>query len=147
MLVLLLAGGGAGYFFWAAESTEVGDEQAVPGAVAEPEESGVNELLYAELEKPLIVNFPRGSSARLIQVSVTLLVKNQETVEALKKHQPMIRNNLLMTISTQGSEHLATRDGKQALRAEMLEEVSEIMEKMTGKNEVVDLFFTTFVMQ
>jgi len=59
----------------------------------------------------------------------------------------MIRNNLLMTISTQGSEHLATRDGKQALRAEMLEEVGEIMEKMTGKNEVVDLFFTTFVMQ
>jgi len=84
MLVLLLAGGGAGYFLRVAESTEVGDEQAVPGAVEEPEEPGVNELLYAELKKPLIVNFSRGFSARLIQVSVTLLVKNQETVEALK---------------------------------------------------------------
>nr|HIL75978.1 flagellar basal body protein FliL [Rhodospirillales bacterium] len=143
MLVLLVAGGGAGYFFIATESTESG----VQGTVAESKEPSVNELLYAELKTPLIVNFPKGSSARLIQVSVTLLVKNEETVAALKKHQPMIRNNFLLIISTQGSEYLATRDGKEVLRAEMLEEVGEIMEKMMGKNEVVDLFFTSFVMQ
>jgi flagellar FliL protein len=59
----------------------------------------------------------------------------------------MLRNNLLMTISGQGAKNLMTREGKEQLRAKMLDEIGKVMEKMTGKNEVSNLFFTTFVMQ
>jgi flagellar FliL protein len=59
----------------------------------------------------------------------------------------MIRNNLLMAISGQGAENLKTREGKEQLRTTMLDEIANVMEKMTGKNKVINLFFTTFVMQ
>ncbi len=147
VLVLLLGGGGAGYFFMAGDSTEVeGEQTEKPGEQADATESN-NEKLYTALEKPLLVNFPKGSRARLIQVSLTLLVEDEETIEALKKHQPMLRNNLLMIISAKGPDKLASKEGKEELRAEMLEEAGKIMTKMTGKNKVDNVFFTTFVMQ
>ena len=145
-VVLLLAGGGAGYFFMTGDSTIEGEQSEEIGEAVE-EEDGANEGVYYELEKALVVNFPKGSGASLIQVSITLLVQGQDTIDALKKHEPMLRNNLLMTISDQGAKNLMTREGKEQLRAKMLDEIGKVMEKMTGKNEVGNLFFTTFVMQ
>lgn len=140
-VVLLLAGGGAGYFFMA------GDPAPKEGEQTEEVEEEAGEEVYYELDEALVVNFPKGSGASLIQVSVSLLVKGQDTIEALKKHEPMMRNNLLMAISGQGAENLMTQEGKEQLRVTMLDEIGKVMEKMTGKNKVSNLFFTTFVMQ
>ena len=76
-----------------------------------------------------------------------MTVNGEETIEVVKKHEPMIRNNLLMAISAKGAALLKTREGKESLRAEMLNEVGKVMERMTKKNKVKDLFFTAFVMQ
>lgn len=144
-VILLLAGAGAGYFFMSGDSAPT-DEEDAEQVEEEVEEEATDEV-YFNMNKPLIVNFSKGSGARLIQVSVSLLVKGEETIEALKKHEPMIRNNLLMAISAKGADNLRTREGKEELRSVMLKEVGEIMEKMSGKNTVINLFFTTFVMQ
>ncbi len=147
LVVLLLAGGGAGYFFMGGDPAEGEEGEQTEQVEEEPEEEGANELLYYDMEKPFIINFPKGSGARLIQVSVSILAKGEESIEALKKHQPMIRNNLLMMISGKGAKNLATQEGKEGLRADMLKEVGKIMEQMTGKNKVDNIFFTSFVMQ
>jgi len=147
-VVLLLIGGGAGYYFMAAGDAEVDGEQAeVVEEDEENEEEGANEPLYYGLSQSLIVNFPKGSGASLIQVSVSVLVKGAESLEAIKKHEPMIRNNLLMAISAKGAANLKTREGKEELRSTMLDEVEKVMDRMTKKNKVEDLFFTAFVMQ
>jgi len=142
-IILLLAGAGAGYYFMAGDSAATEGEEVED----ETEEEAATDEVYFDMNKPLIVNFPKGSASRLIQVSVSLLVKGDETLEALKKHEPMIRNNLLMTISAKGAESLMTTEGKEELRSEMLKEVGKIMQKMSGKNQLTALFFTTFVMQ
>ncbi len=145
-LVLLLGGGGAGYYFMMGDSAETDGEQTEE-VEEEVEDESVLEEVYFEMTKPFVVNFPKGSGAKLIQVSVTLLVKGEETIEILKKHEPMLRNNLLMTISAKEPTNLKTKEGKEELQEEMLEEVGRVMEKMAGKNKVKNLFFTTFVMQ
>lgn len=146
-VLLLLVGGGAGYYFMMGDSEPKEGEEAEEVENQDEEEQTVNEIFYFDLEKPLIVNFPKGSAARLIQVSVSLSVEGEEAIETLKKHQPMIRNNLLMKISAKGAKELMGKEGKQELRDEMLKEVSGIMENMAGKNKVTNVFFTTFVMQ
>lgn len=140
-VILFLAGGGASFYFLSGDSVETETE------VVEEEDEPVREAVYYDFGKSLIVNFPKGSSASLIQISVTLLVEDDETIETLKKHEPMMRNNLLMAISAKGSANLMTREGKEALRSDMLTEIGHVMEKMTGKNKVQEIFFTTFVMQ
>lgn len=145
LIVLLLAGAGAGYYFFMGGGSEGADGEQTE-EVEEVEEELVDEVYY-DLKKPLIVNFPKGSEVSLIQVSISLLIKGEESVEAVKKHEPMMRNNLLMAISAQGAKNLSSVEGKEALRAEMLSEISKVMEKMTKENKVTNLFFTTFVMQ
>jgi len=149
-VVLLLVGGGAGYYFMMGSDSETEGEQteAVEEDVEEdPETEAANEKLYYDMSQSLIVNFPKGSGASLIQVSISVLVKGADTLEAIKKHEPMIRNNLLMAISAKGAENLKTKEGKEKLRTAMLDEVSKVMERMTKKNKVEDIFFTAFVMQ
>jgi flagellar FliL protein len=140
-VVLLVGGVGGGVFYYLHHSTN-----AEKTAQNEEEEEGA-EKLYYEMAKPLTVNFPKGSSIQMAQIALAFLVAGEETLEALKKHEPMIRNNLLMLISAQQAENLITREEKEKLRAAMLNEVTSILKKMAGKTQVKELFFTSFVMQ
>jgi flagellar FliL protein len=118
--VVLLAGGiGAGAFYYLQHTANAEKTAHNDG---EEEEA---EKLYYEMAKPLTVNFPRGSSIQMIQISLAFLVAGKEdAVEVVKKHEPMIRNNLLMLISAQKPENLNIREEKEKLRAAMLNEVS-----------------------
>lgn len=150
VLVLLLGAGAGGYFFFINKPSDT--EQQVTNDKQEKTEAdkaeGVTEPeAYYDLVDPLLVNFPPGSSAKLIKISVSVLLKGESDVEALKKHEPMIRNNLLMVISSLGADKAKTIEGKKELQATMLKEIGSVMEKMTKKNPVKDVFFTEFVMQ
>jgi len=146
-VVLLLAiAGGAGYYFMAGGESNEAAESSKEQKEAEADAVANNQVYYA-MDKSLIVNFPKGSTASLIQVSLSLLLDSVETVDAVKKHEPMIRNNLLMAISAMGADKLQTTEGKEALRAEMLAEISKVMERMSSKNKVENIYFTAFVMQ
>ncbi len=153
VVVLLLAGGGGASFFMGGEEPAAGGENAEAEAKAEEEAEDAEEgeqqkvLAYYELEQPLRVNFPKGGRASLIEIRLSFLTEDPEAEELLKKHNPMIVNNLLMAISAQGSEKLASREGKEELQKIILDEVNKVMEKMTGKERVKEVFFTRFVMQ
>jgi len=150
IVVLLLGGGAGGYFFFMNQPAEgeVAEESkpAKEEKKDEPEDPAMAEQYY-ELSDPLLVNFPPNSSAKIIKVAVTVLVKGEANVEALKKHEPMIRNNLLMSISSIGADKAKTLEGKQELQGAMLTEVGKVMERMTKKNPVQAVYFTEFVMQ
>ncbi|MCD2450703.1 flagellar basal body-associated FliL family protein [Methylicorpusculum oleiharenae] len=164
VILVLLTGGGAGAYFFlmgdsgaeteeSTENSEKKEETKEKKAEDDSDDEEVDsagvklESLYYDMSKPLIVDFPRGSSIRLIQVSVSLMVKGQETLDALKKHDPMIRNNLLMLISSQSGEDLASREGKEKLKEAMKLEVGNVLKKMSGSNRLKEVFFTAFVMQ
>lgn len=142
--VLLLIGAAAGGYFFL-DSGDTADESEAEKKASVPAEPAV--ILYYDFASPLIVNFPSGSKLRLMQVSISVMVDSQNAIEALKKHDPMIRSNLLMLISAQNSDDLVTREGKDSLREAIHKEVGQTLEKMTGHNSVKDVFFTSFVMQ
>lgn len=146
-VVLLVGGGGAAYFFlFKGDAKEAGEGH---GEEAEAEESGEHgEPVYFEMEKPpLIVNFGKSSSIRVVQIGLTVELKGEGAAEGMKKHEPMVRNNLLLAISAQGAESLKTREGKEQLRENMKHSLEEIFKKMSIKGHINELFFTNFVMQ
>jgi flagellar FliL protein len=159
-VVLLAGGGGAGYFFFMrghdaenvegdkeSEHKEEGKKEHDEGEKSEDEEHADAEKLYFDLGKPLVVDFSKAAAVRFVSISLSFLVEGAETVDALKKNEPMIRNNLLMLINAQGVESLKTREGKEKLRAAILTDVAGVLEKMAGKGRVTEVFFTAFVMQ
>lgn len=142
-IMLLAAGGGVTFFLIKGDSSSGGkdehtdeDEAAVPA-----------EKLYFDLGKPIVVDFPKGSAVQHGRITVSMLVEGAETIEVLKKNEPMMRNNLLMLIGAQDPASLNTREGKELLGKAMLDDVTAVLVKMAGKGQVNEIFFTSFVMQ
>jgi flagellar protein FliL len=148
VLLLIIVGGGVAFFLMGTDDAASTDtEEMVEKVKEEPAEEISKEIYYYEMEQPLRVNFPKGESASLIEVRIAFLVKDESTQDGLKKHQPMLVNNLLMAISAAGANGLQSKQGKDELRKKMLEETGKVMEKMTGRDRVREIFFTAFVMQ
>ncbi len=146
IVLLLIIAGGTAWLMMAGSDGDMSAKDSAAEQTAEESGEAAKNFYYYEVDQSLRVNFPKGSSASLIEIRVAFL-SGQDDEEALKKHEPMIVNNLLMTISALGADPLTTTDGKNELRRRMLEETGSIMEKMTGRNDIKEVFFTAFVMQ
>ncbi len=141
VILSLATGAGGMYFFMVKQNAHKIEE-----ACAEPPLPVIT-TFYHELEKPLIVNFPQGSSVRLVKVTLAFSSGDQETIAVLKKNEPMLLNNLLMLLSAQNTDDLKTHEGKVALRNAVFDDVTEMLEKMSPEAEIKEVYFTSFIMQ
>jgi flagellar FliL protein len=85
---------------------------------------------------------------RFLQISVEVMTRDQETVELLKLHDALIRNNLLMLFGNQTFATISTLEAKEALRSAALQCIGDSLMSEGGKSvNVEQLYFTSFVMQ
>lgn len=153
VLVLLLGGGGAALFFLglppfggddggddteATAEEDAGEEEEKPKA---PKEAHFYEF------EPFIVNFPAGGGARYLQVGFSTLAFDEDSIEAVQKHAPMIRNNLLLLLGRYKPEDLQSAQGKEALREAITQEIQKVLDLQTDGGKVEAVFFTQFIMQ
>ena len=140
-LSLLLVGGGTGgYLYWQSRTSAHAKEAAKPKPPAP--------LQFLALDPAFVVNFQGAQTVRFLQIEARLGSREIETIELMKANEPVIRNDLLMLFGGQDAAQLATRDGKEKLRAESLAQVRRIVKGAGGKPESVEaIFFTSFVMQ
>lgn len=103
--------------------------------------------MYVPLEPSFIVNLQGHGPTRYFQTSVEVLTRDPAVEAALKRHLPIIRNDLVMLFSSKDAKDLASMEGKERLRAEALAAVKKVLESETGTAEVEQVFFTSFVMQ
>ena len=122
-------------------------KEAGGGGEKDHESGSSKPAIYFAFDPPLIVNFDDTQSVRFLQLQIEVLTRDEKTVEAVKLHQPVMRNNLLMLMNGRDYKTLMTREGKEALRIECLKEVQRILKKETGSPGVEDLYFTSFVVQ
>jgi len=118
--------------------------------VAEPEDDNpedLAELSYWPLEPPFVLNFEGKSKARYMQVGLEVSVSNEKAFASVKKHMPVIRNEIVLLLSGQKYEEMVTPDGKEQLRAELIETINNILKQHKVKDGIDNIYFTSFVMQ
>ncbi len=142
-VILLAAGGGVTFFLMKGDSSK--GEKAKH--VEEDDAVAHAEMLYFDMTKPIVVDFPKGSMVKHGRITISILVEGAETIDVLKKNEPMIQNNLLMLIGAQDPAKLNTHEGKEMLGKAMLDDVTAVLVKMAGKGQVKEIFFTSFIMQ
>lgn len=119
----------------------------VPAHDEEQEEDKSAPAMYYAFDPPFIVNFDDDQAVRFLQLQMQAMARDQAVLDAVKLHEPLIRNNLLMLMNGRDYKSLMDRDGKEKLRQECLKEIQRILTKETGKSGVEDLLFTSFVVQ
>ena len=140
--IVLLGGlGFGGWLYW--------KEQHSPEArTAKSSTEPPAPMIYHSMGPPFIANFGPNASARFLQIDLRVASRSQETVDLMQANEPLLRNDLLLLFGAQDATGLATREGKEKLRAESLATVRRIVKSLGGKPETVDsVLFASFVMQ
>ncbi|MDX2503981.1 MAG: flagellar basal body-associated FliL family protein [Gammaproteobacteria bacterium] len=124
------------------------DETSESEDAAEGESSkNKAELSYLPLEPPFVLNFEGKSKARYMQVGLEVSTTSEKAQAAVKKHMPVIRNEVVLLLSGQKYQEMVTPDGKEQLRAELIETINNILKQHKVKKGIDNIYFTSFVMQ
>lgn len=114
-----------------------GEKQPAPVAAAE----------YVPL-KTMVVNFGDKGPVRFLQVDIQVMTRKKKVAEAINEHMPVIRNDILLLLSSQSYETVSTLKGKEQLRNQIREAIQKILKKQADLDAGVDaVYFTSFVMQ
>lgn len=132
-LVGLLAA--CGYYWWSSRPV-------APAAHAAPAhvERGIVSF------DPFVVNLADSNVSRFLRVSLQLVVADEAQAEKLAESKVALmqaRSAILELLTMQKSDTLVTPEGKAALRAAIVERVSEALKP----SEVIDVLFSDFVVQ
>ncbi len=142
-IALIVAGIGGAMFFL--KSPDVSQEEQM--AEEEMMAPDVKEAIYENMHPAFTINFREGSKKKFMQVYMVAMFYDMDSRDAFKMHMPVIRNNLLLTLSGKDSDELSSIEAKEQLRKDALQTAQSVMQERYGKNIVEDIFFTKLVMQ
>jgi len=111
------------------------------------EEEAAHPPAYESLDS-FTITYKNSSEIRVIQLGVTVMVSDPVVAEAIKKHKPMIRNNLLLMLAAQDPLTLKSIEGKSALQVKIKAEIDAILKKQIKEKDAIEgVYFTSFIMQ
>lgn len=137
-VVLLAGGGGAGWFFMqknaAHKKEEVKHEEPAPAPV------------FLKLDT-FTVNLQADPDEKFLQLDIELQVANPETDALLKAQMPALKSRLLLLLSSKSASEISTSEGKQQLTDEIMAEAKKPFTHEGKPQEVLGVYFTSFVIQ
>lgn len=122
------------------ESGEEGAGEAEGIQVEDEPEMGVLGL------EPFLVNLADADATRFLRCTIKLVIDSKEHLKVITENEAVlvkIRNDYIDMMSSKFGPDLVKPEGKQQLRKELLDRTKKIV----GKQWVVDLLFTDFVVQ
>lgn len=145
-VVLLAAGILAGPAIQGMISPPAEDAAADAEAEAVAEASGPE--LYQPLHPALVVNLKDElGDAHFMQIEMQVMARDQDTINAIRDHTPLIRNNLILHYSTAQYEAVQTREGKEQMLVDGLAIVQEVLAPRIKTANAEALYFTSLIVQ
>lgn len=101
--------------------------------------------LYLALD-PFLANFTVSGRQHYLQLSLSVLARDQSALDALHTHMPLVRNRVVMLLSGELFETLQTDEGRIQLQQKLLSAMQEILQKETGNPGIEQVLYQGFVM-
>lgn len=116
-----------------------------PLLFAENDESGGG-VQYVPLKPAIITNY-QSKRLSYVKAEITLQVMGNATAEAIDRHLPYIRHNLVMLFSRQEESSLATAEGKSRLKEDALAAVISALDSEGEPTDIEAILFTSFIVE
>lgn len=114
----------------------------------EGKEGGAATSEYVPITPALVANYGAPGTIHYLKADLALRVTGGPTAQAaVLHHMPYVRHVLIMLLSDQTEESLATMEAKEKLRQDALVAVQQVMQQEEGKPLVDDLLFSSFIVQ
>jgi flagellar FliL protein len=111
----------------------------------EESEQAAPVISYYQIKPSLVANLSSGG--KYIRCDIQLMTHDETFLEELNLHAPAIRHSLLLLLSEQNGKDIKAPEGKEKLRKKALSTLGELMQELSGRNELEALFFTTFLVR
>lgn len=147
VLLLAIAGGAAFFFLGGSQEEETLEGEAATGDANNEASVELDPPIYHGLDPDFVVAFQNPKTVRFVKASLEVMVRDDDVIDALKLHMPAIRDAVIMLFSAQTEEDLATAEGKEKFRAQILQRIRDTLEELTGSPGVEAVYFSNFVMQ
>jgi flagellar basal body-associated protein FliL len=86
---------------------------------------GVN---YIAIKPPLVVNYGGPGRVKYIKAELSLRTEDVHSAQEVTHHMPLVRDTLIMLISSVTDEQMASGEGKEKMRLEALAKINEVLE-------------------
>jgi flagellar FliL protein len=136
ILALGLAGGGTAWFFMSGKKNTAEHKEV----------KKISTPVFVAIE-PFTVNLQPENGEQYLQLSFSLQMENPQQVELIKQNMPKVRSRLLMLLSSKKSSELTTSEGKQQLAAEIIGQIKQPFATDGPQQEVMEVLFTSFIIQ
>ncbi|MEQ5836656.1 flagellar basal body-associated FliL family protein [Marinobacter sp. NFXS9] len=132
----------------ASVSVQAADEEEASDEAPAEEQAAPAPSIYVAMDPPFITNIGQ-STGRLsyVKAEVTLRVASKEAETAVKDHEPRLRHEMVMLLAREKLEELSKPEGQEALRQKALEAFNKVLEEEQTGAEIMDVLFTSFVVQ
>lgn len=102
---------------------------------------------YLPLDPPLVVNFDNKGRVGYLQVSINVMAHSKAAISAVRDNMPVVRNNLILLMSSKSYEQLDSREEKEKLREQARDEINRVLKAQGSGEQISEVYFTAFVMQ
>ncbi len=103
---------------------------------------------YVELKPSFVANFGGVGGLRYLRADIVLRVGGgDEGLNGVRRHMPYNRHVLVMLLSSQQDDAIATMEGRELLRQQALSEVRAVLLAEERQHFVDDLLFNSFIVQ
>lgn len=125
-----------------------GPASPAAGTNGEATAADARPALYTSLHPPLVVNFTDSTGERhFMQVTMELMAREKDVIEAVRTHAPAIRNRLILLYGNTDYEAAITREGKEKMLSDALAEVQAVLRDTIGRDGVEAVYFTNLLIQ
>lgn len=147
-VLVLGAGAGGGWYFSQSSAAAHGEEEAPAKETKKKKKKKDPQAKpeYVPIES-FTVNLQPENGEQYLQVQFTLQVDGAEQAALVKDNMAIVRNRVLLLLSSKKASEINTVEGKQQLATEIKEQITEPFEKDGDEQEVSDVLFTSFIIQ
>ena len=134
--VVVLAAGGGGFFAYTKMTAKPAATEA-----PKPEPKPVVGQIHAM--SPFTVNLADPKGRRYLKVRIQIEVADEKALDIVKQADPLLRDQVIMLLTSLSFEEVMTPEGKIRIREELLDRFNRVLKPVRVKN----IYFTEFIVQ
>lgn len=115
-------------------------------AKVEAHETKATPAIFVPLE-PFTVNLQSENADQFLQVTIHLQVGDAPTVELIKANVAIVRNRILILLSSKKANEISSVEGKEALAQAIVDEIKKPFSPKGKPQDVTGALFTSFIVQ
>ncbi|SFQ10493.1 flagellar FliL protein [Nitrosomonas cryotolerans] len=137
LIAIIAIGSGAGGAWYVIQNLDT---------TGETTQSHKKPVKFIDIET-FTVNLQPEEDSQYLQVGLTVKTQETDVVNVIKKQMPEIRNRILLLLSSKKPTEILSIAGKQQLSAEITDEIRQTIDSEIMQEEILDVLFTSFVIQ